>query len=590
MPFDGVVIKSIIEELNEVITGSRIEKIFQPEIDEVVLLLRGKGRTNRLVMSANANCPRLHLTNVSKENPKNPPVFCMLLRKHISGGRITNISFQDFERIIVLNIEAANELGDLSFKKLIVEIMGRHSNIMLLNANDIIIDSIKHIDSEISSKREVMPARPYTPPPSQNKENPLKIELNELLSKLSNEEQTPSGNIHVGRFLLNNIKGFSPLLCDEICYRAGLDEKLEISSLSTDMINKLNSVLTSIISDIASMNYRPSIIYKDLKMQKPSDFHCVKITCFPVTKRISSINLAVDTYYKHKDTSERLTQKKSRLLKLLNTNIERCLRKLSLQQQELDKSSHSSTFRLYGELITANIHNIPKGSSKAILTNYYTNNSTNITVPLNENLSAERNAQIYFKKYKKAKRTYENTVKQLKKTKEELTYLESIFSLLENSLSIDEINDIKEELIQQGYIKQKKVTPQMRNANKPIPVRYKSSDGIYIYAGRNNLQNDYLTLKMASSKDIWLHTRNIPGTHVIIKKTVKNIPDSTIEEAALIAACHSKSKYSSNVPVDYTEIKNVKKPPGAKPGMVIYDNFKTVFVTPDEEKIKNLLI
>jgi len=590
MPFDGVVIKSIIEELNEVITGSRIEKIFQPEIDEVVLLLRGKGRTNRLVMSANANCPRLHLTNVSKENPKNPPVFCMLLRKHISGGRITNISFKDFERIIVISIDAANELGDLSFKKLIVEIMGRHSNIMLLNANDIIIDSIKHIDSEISSKREVMPARPYTPPPSQNKENPLKIELNELLSKLSNGEQTPSGNIHVGRFLLNNIKGFSPLLCDEICYRAGLDEKLEISSLSTDMINKLNSVLTSIISDIASMNYRPSIIYKDLKMQKPSDFHCVKITCFPVTKRISSINLAVDTYYKHKDTSERLTQKKSRLLKLLNTNIERCLRKLSLQQQELDKSSHSSTFRLYGELITANIHNIPKGSSKAILTNYYTNNSTNITVPLNENLSAERNAQIYFKKYKKAKRTYENTVKQLKKTKEELTYLESIFSLLENSLSIDEINDIKEELIQQGYIKQKKVTPQMRNANKPIPVRYKSSDGICIYAGRNNLQNDYLTLKMASSKDIWLHTRNIPGTHVIIKKTVKNIPDSTIEEAALIAACHSKSKYSSNVPVDYTEIKNVKKPPGAKPGMVIYDNFKTVFVTPDEEKIKNLLI
>jgi predicted ribosome quality control (RQC) complex YloA/Tae2 family protein len=589
MPFDGVVVKSIIEELNEIIPGSRIEKIFQPENDEIVLLLRNKGKTARLVMSANANCPRLHLSDVSKGNPKNPPVFCMLLRKHISGGRLTEISFHDFERIIVINIETTNELGDISFKKLIIEIMGRHSNIILLNEINIIIDSIKHVNSEISSKREVVPAIPYAYPPSQDKTSPLKLQIDGLLKKLSNETKTPSVNTNISKFLLNNIKGFSPLLCYEICYRAGIDERITISALTPDMLDRLNSVIALVISDIASKNYHPCIIYRDSNMQKPFDFHCMDITCYPVTKTLSSINLAVDTYYKSKDTSERVSQKKSGLLKLLNTNIERCTRKLSLQQQELDKSSQSSTFRLYGELITANIHSIPKGSSKAILTNYHTNDNTNITIPLNKNFSVEKNAQIYFNKYKKAKRTYENTLKQIKKTREEYSYLESLYSLLENSLSIDEVNDIKEELIQQGYIKNKKVTVTKNNVNKPNLHCYKSSDGIYVYAGRNNLQNDYLTLKMSSSKDLWLHTRNIPGTHVVIKKTVKNIPDSTVEEAAIIAAFHSKSKYSSNVPVDYTEIKNVKKPHGAKPGMVIYDNFKTVFVTPDEQKIRKLL-
>jgi predicted ribosome quality control (RQC) complex YloA/Tae2 family protein len=585
LPFDGVVIKSVIEELSETTTGSRIEKIFQPESDEIVLHLRGHGRSDRLVLSANAGCPRIHLTGTVKNNPKNPPMFCMLLRKYISGGRIDSILTYDFERMASINIEAVNELGDRSLKKLVIEIMGRHSNIILLNEDDIIIDSIKHVDIEISSKREVMPARPYQMPPAQDKKSPPFIILEELIP---NARQS-NGNLRIGKFLLSSIKGFSPLLCNELCYRANVDEKISISELSQDMEKNLTDSLTSMFSDINAKKYRPCIIYRDTKMQKPSDFHCMDIYAYPVKKHFDSINLTIDTYYSHRDSMERLSQKSSSMVRLLNTNIDRCMRKISYQQEELSEALKSDELRLYGELLTANLHNIPEGSSHAVLPDYYSSDGKTVSIPLNENISPQKNAQNYFKKYKKAKRTFENVSKQLKETKKELSYLESVLSLLENCKTPEEIDDIKEELVQQGYIARRKSSSSKKKDDKPSPVRYKSSDGIYIYAGKNNIQNDYLTLKLASSKDLWLHTRNIPGSHVVIRKLTKSIPDTTIEEAALIAAWHSKSRHSANVPVDYTEIKYVKKPSGAKPGMVIYENFKTVIVTPDEEIINRLL-
>ncbi|HHW48175.1 MAG TPA: fibronectin/fibrinogen-binding protein [Clostridiaceae bacterium] len=584
MPFDGVVTKCIIEELKETILDGRIEKIFQPERDEIVLNIRAKGQNLKLLLSANSSYPRIHFTGVVKENPAAPPVFCMLLRKHLSGAKIIGVEFSDYERIVTLLVESINELGDMSVKKIIIEIMGRHSNIILVNSDDKIIDSIKHVDSETSSVREVMPARPYILPPSQNKTSPEALDMEKLFDKTDEYSSTS-----LEKYLLNKIKGFSPLLCREICFRAGVDERTSISTLSVHARERVKSVLHELVSQIASGKFSPCLIFEDGSFEKPLDFHCVEIRQYKNIKHESSINRVLDIFYSKKDLIERIRQKKSVLIKVLQTNIERCNKKLSLQQEKLREVSDREKLRLYGELITANIYNIQKNAKSVKLLNYYSEGNEYIEVPLDENLSPQENAQRYFKKYAKAKSAYKYTSEQLQETLSELEYLEGVLVQLENSDKIQEIEEIKEELIEQGYISsRKKASSKRKNDKTSLPMHFKSSEGIDIYVGKNNRQNDFLTMKQASSKDIWLHARNIPGSHVIIKKQQKNIGENTLLEAAILAAYYSRAKMSSAVPVDYTEVKNVKKPPGAKPGMVIYDNFKTIIVTPDESVVKSL--
>ncbi|MCX7921880.1 MAG: NFACT family protein [Clostridia bacterium] len=583
MPFDGIVTKCIVEELSETLSGGRVEKIFQPEVDEIILNIRAKGQNLKLILSAGANYPRIHLTDSVKENPSTPPVFCMLLRKHLGGGKILGVEFHDFERIVTVLVESTNELGDISTKRLIIEIMGRHSNIVLVNQEGKIIDSIKHVDNEVSSVREVMPARDYILPPAQNKTSPNELDIDRLI-----DEANCAENITIENYLLNNIKGFSPLLCREICHNADVDGKRAITSIDSDGAAKLKQSLKDTVSKIRNNNFTPCIIFDNQNGGKPVDFHCLETKQYRDVTFMQSMSEVLDVFYSTKDKIERLKQKKSDVMKVLKNSLDRCNKKLALQQEKLRDVADREKIKLYGELITANIYCIPKNVKSVSLLNYYSESGDYIDISLDENRSPQENAQRYFRQYSKAKSAYEFTSKQVEETLKELEYLESVNHLLDNCSSLLEIDEIRQELAEEGYLHSKRKATVKKKEKAMEPLRFKSSDGFDILVGKNNKQNDLLTLKTASSNDVWLHTRNIPGSHVIIRKTQQNIPDNTLLEAAILAAYHSKSKNSSTVPVDYTAVKNVKKPSGAKPGMVIYENFKTLIVTPNEELVNKL--
>lgn len=583
MPFDGVVTKCVVSELSELLSGGRIEKIFQPEADEIIMNIRSKGQNFKLLLSASANNPRIHITNEARENPINPPVFCMILRKHLSGGKVIDVQFMDYERIVTLRIESMNELGDLSEKKLIIEIMGRHSNIILTNNEDKIIDAIKHVDAEISRVREVMPARPYMLPPAQDKTSPDKLDIRKFI-----DAAIDAAGISIEKYLLNGIKGFSPLLCAEICHRASIDGNMPANCMTDDMADGLKSVLVQLFENISRGIFSPCTIYSEAEEGIPADFHCIEITHRGKSRYLSSISQVLDDFYSSRDKAERLRQKKADIVRALNNCIDRVNKKIAIQNETLREVGGREKLKLFGELITANIYCIPDNAEKVSLLNYYSENGDYVDVPLDKNLTPQQNAQKYFKQYAKAKSTYAYTIRQLEENIRELDYLESVSHMLENCSTLQEIDEIRQELAEQGYLSIKKKSAQKKQDKQLKPLHFRSSDGIDIFVGRNNKQNDYLTLKLASSNNLWLHTKNFPGSHVIIKRGSQHVPDSTLLEAAILAAYHSKAKMSSTVPVDFTEIKNVKKPAGAKPGMVIYENYKTIYVTPDEGLVEKL--
>lgn len=580
MPFDGIVTKCIVNELNELLSGGRVDKVFQPEADEVVLLVRSKGQNYRLVASANANYPRLHITAAQKENPQTPPVFCMLMRKHLSGGKLLNIRFHDYERVISINIESVNELGDLSVKRLVVEIMGKHSNIILLNSEDKIIDSVKHVDSDISSVREVMPARPYILPPAQNKELPENICAGELFKHPSAAEAK-----HIEGLLLNAIKGFSPYTCREICAAAEVPSKTALDKLSETDRENLMAALDSYLKKIKTNAFEPCIIYQDKNFLRPVDFYCFSPEQDVISKGYRLLSVALDDFYSLRDTNERLGQKMGDVVKVVKNGIDRCEKKIAIFHDKLRDVADRDKLQLFGELITANIYRIPAGAKSARVLNYYSENEEYIDIPLNEYRPAQDNAQKYFKQFAKAKSTHLNVTQQLKDAMTELQYLQSVQAMLENCGTRQEIDEIRQELTDQGYIRSGSRNNRKKQDKPSSPMEFLSADGFQIFVGKNNKQNDLLTLKTAASGDLWLHTRNIPGSHVIIRTDRQEVPDSTLLEAAVLAAYHSSAKMSYNVPVDYTAVRNVKKPAGAKPGMVIYENFKTINVTPEEERV-----
>lgn len=582
MPFDGIVTQCVVEELKQQVMGGRIEKVFQPEADEIVLNIRANTKNMKLVLSASPSYPRIHVTTAVKENPAAPPMFCMLLRKHIAGGKIMDVEFHDFERMISLGIEAVNEMGDLTRKTLIIEIMGKHSNIILVNEQNRIIDAIKHIDNEISSVREVMPARPYVLPPAQDKESPLMADPAVLLS------QQPDSPIAVEKHLLNRIKGFSPLLCREICHTAGINAKTQVQALEAGDRQRLTAALEHVLQDIRTKTFAPGILYTSASMDKPLDFHCLKIEHTGHLYPMDSMSAVLDKFYSDRDQADRLTQKKSDVLRTLHNALDRCHKKISLQQDKLREVADRDMLQLYGELITANIYCIPRNVDKIELMNYYSETGEMIEVPLDATLLPQENAQRYFKRYAKAKSTHANTSIQLEESQKELQYLESVLLLLDNCSTLQEIDEIRQELTEQGYIKSRRKPQGKKGAKASSPHHYISSDGLDIFVGKNNRQNDSLTLRTASSNDIWLHTKEIPGSHVIIRKQQGEVPDSTLLEAATLAAYYSKARMSSTVPVDYTTVRNVKKPSGAKPGMVIYENYRTIFINPSEEKVQSM--
>lgn len=587
MALDGLVIHSIVNELQSKILGGKIDKVYQPENDEVVLHIRNNKENFKLVLSASASNPRVYLAkDYKKENPINAPMFCMLFRKHIQGGNIVNISQVGFERIVRISVESLDELKEKTTKDIYIEIMGRHSNIILTHSSDNkIIDSAKRIPPSISRVRQILPGMTYNLPPAQDKLNPLDdISKDEFIKELKSFD----GNLY--KSIYSRFLGISPVISKEICHRANINENLSTSEYSFDDLTSLYKEFKSLFKDMKNNIYSPCIVV-DESVDKIIDFSCVDLTLFNDLSFVKndSMSYIIEYYYKTKDIKDRIHQRSSDLRKSISIKLDRLYNKLKKQNEELIASKNADIYKIYGELITSYIYMIEKGMDSVEVQNFYDSEYKTIKIKLNKNLTPSENAQKYFKKYTKMKTAKIEITHQIDITKDEIEYLENIMLSIENCENLAELLDIREELGRVGYLKSSsKNKKETKLTTKPH--EFLSSDGFKILVGKNNKQNDHLTLKISSNDDIWMHTKNIPGSHVIIKSNSKDIPETTLFEGAMLAAYFSKSKMSAQVPVDYTKKKNVKKPNGAKPGMVIYETNNTMYVTPTDELVAKLRI
>ncbi len=583
MALDGVALSNIVYELKKLLLGGRIDKIYQPEQDEIVLSVRSLGNNYKVLFTANASHPRVHITQIMKDNPTFPPMFCMVLRKHISGGKIVEIEQPNFERIMNVKIESLNEMGDNTVKTLVIEIMGKHSNIMLLDENNIVLDSIKHISHDTSSVREILPGKKYILPPSQDKFNIIELDREIFMQALNAKT-----GIKIQNIIYQTYTGISPVLASEICHRAEVDASLYSEQLTQQDKERIYENMQILKENIIAGNFGPQII-KDEENNKIIEFSSVEMTMYNNFQKqyFNSISQLLEEFYHAKDSASRMKQKSHDLHRLVLSNIERCVKKKEMQNKTLKDIEDREKWKKWGELITSNVYVVQKGMTSFETQDFYEEDMPIIKIKLDPELTAVENAQRYFKKYNKAKRTFQALQEQIKQNNEELEYLNTILTAIENSSDENNIIEIHSELAEEGYVKKRKFK-KGEKIKKTAPLHYVSSEGFDIYVGKNNKQNDELTLKFASSNDMWLHTKDIPGSHVIVKTKGFGIPEDTIIEAALLAAFYSKGRNSSSVPVEYTLKKNVKKPNGAKPGMVIYEENKTLYVTPDENTVKEI--
>lgn len=587
MALDGLVIHSLAHELHSKLVGGKIDKIHQPENDELVLYIRNNKENFKLVLSSSASNPRVYIANdYKKENPIKAPMFCMLFRKYIQGGIITEISQVNFERIIKISVESFDELKERTTKDIYIEIMGRHSNIILVQqSEEKIIDSIKRIPPSISRVRQLLPNLTYELPPAQDKINPIKGASIKSFINILREFDEPIFKGIYSKFL-----GVSPCVAREICHRSNLNPNDKAESMSRDELSILYRVFSDLFTKIKNNEYSPCIVI-DEKLDKVIDFSCIDLTYLDGNKfiRNDSISQVIEDYYKTKDIKDRIHQRTSDLRKNISIKLDRLYHKQKKIEKELIDADNADIYKVRGELLTAYIYMIEKGMKSIDVANFYDENYSNITISLNENLTPSENAQKYFKKYSKLKTAKKELTSQIEICNEEIEYLENIMLGIENCENLDELEDIKEELIRLGYAKSTRKYKVKKDIDLTTkPNRFISSDGFTILVGKNNKQNDYLTLRIADPEDIWMHTKNIPGSHVIIKCAGKNISDETLYEGAMLAAYYSKGRMSSQVPVDYTMKKHVKKPSGSKPGMVIYETNSTIYVTPTEEMIVKL--
>ena len=584
MAFDGIVISALCKECSEKLTEARIDKIYQPEKDELVISVRSNLGAHKLLLCANPSFPRFHLTKITKENPEKAPMFCMLLRKHLSGGKILYVRQDEMERIVRIGVESYDEMGVLSEKVLIVEIMGKHSNIILTNNEDKIIDAIIHVDISVSSVRQILPGLPYSLPPSQNKANPLLATKDDIKEAMKCEE-TP-----VWKLLMDAYQGISPLVAREAVYRAVGHGELAAKEMRPDDTEAIAVNFYALIQDIKNGEYKPCIV-TDAESKKMLDFCVTDIAQYGDSVRteyFKSPSEAVESFYVKKATSESLKQKCADLSKTLSINLERCYKKLQVQGEILAKAAKRDKYKIFGDLLTANIYQVSENMSEISVQNFYSPENETVTIPLKADLSPAKNAQRYYQKYTKEKTAEAETLKQKKLNETEIDYLESVQEALSKAETNAEITEIRDELIEEGYIKNRGRLSKRKKA-QIVPMHFVSDDGYDIYVGKNNIQNDYVTLKLARSTDIWFHTKGLHGSHTIIKTDdAMTVSDETYLQAARLAAYYSKGRSSENVAVDYTEVKNVKKPHGAKPGMVIYVNFNTLYVTPDEDEVLRL--
>ncbi|MCI8267310.1 MAG: fibronectin/fibrinogen-binding protein [Lachnospiraceae bacterium] len=559
MAFDGVTIAGIVSELKDKLIGNRIYKIAQPEKDELILTVKGSCGQVRMLMSADASLPLLYLTQKNKTSPMTAPNFCMLLRKHLQNARIVSVTQPGLERIVRFELEHLNELGDLCRKYLIIELMGKHSNIIFCDDQDKIIDSIKHISGMVSSVREVLPGRQYFIPKTQDKAELLSCSQEEMAAVLR------AKSLPLYKAVYTGFTGISPSIAQELCYRAGVDADLPSAGLEAEALDRMVSVLSGLAADIRSEKFCYNVVYEN---KQPAEYAAVQLSSYEEgqRRRFECISELLEYYYAEKNTITRIRQRSVDLRKIVTTALERNVKKYDLQVKQLQDTDKRETYRVYGELLNAYGYGVEAGAKSMEALNYYTDEK--ITIPLDPMLTAGENAKKYFDKYQKLKRTYEALTTLTKETKEEIEHLSSISIALDIALKEEDLVQIKEELIESGYIRRKGNTKREKITSKPF--HYVSSDGYHIYVGKNNYQNEELTFKFATGNDWWFHTKGIPGSHVVVKSNNDELPDRVFEEAGKLAAHYSQARGQEKVEIDYTQKKNVKKPNGSKPGFVVY--------------------
>lgn len=567
MALDGIVIANIVQELRKTLMGGRINKIAQPEKDELILTIKGQEREQyKLLMSAGAGLPLLYLTEKSKQSPLTAPNFCMLLRKHLSSARILDISQPGLERIIHFKLEHLDEMGDVCTKYLIIELMGKHSNIIFCDEDMTIIDSIKRINQFISSVREVLPGRKYFVPETMEKYDPLIITYDEFRSFILKKPMP------IGKALYNGLTGISPLMANELCCRASIDAGNPTQTINEATGMHLYHILVRLMEDVKSSSFKPNVVSKD---GEPVEFSSVDLHCYQGydVQLYTSISVLLEGFYASKDAVTRIKQKSFDLRKIVSNAIDRTSKKYDLQLKQLKDTEKRDKFKVYGELITAYGYGMEPGAKVLNTLNYYDNKQ--ISIPLDPTITPMENAKHYFDKYSKLKRTFDALTTQLTETKDELTHLESIRTALEIAVDENDLAAIKRELTEYGYIRHKyanapRKSEKKSNTQKSKPLHYISSDGYHMYVGKNNYQNDELTFQLAEGGDWWFHAKKAAGSHVIVKAKGTELPDRTYEEAGRLAAYYSSSRDADKVEIDYTLKKNVKKPGGGKPGFVVY--------------------
>lgn len=585
MAFDGTTVAAIVAELNNEVLDARISKIAQPEKDEIILNIKCANRVMRkLLISANASLPLVYFIDDTKNSPLIAPNFCMLLRKHLNGARITCVRQHGLERVIIFELEHLDELGDICTKYLIVELMGKHSNIIFCEKDEsdniIVIDSIKRISSMVSSVREVLPGRTYFIPNTMEKYDPFNFDIdimNRILAK----------PCQVSKAIYTTLTGFGPLVAVEICNRAGIDSQSPTDALDESMRLSLYGVISSFVDDIRKNNYSPVIVYKD---NEPEEFAVFELSCYKELRQVEydDISSLLAKFYSDKNRYARIRQKSADLRHIVTTAISRVAKKLELQEKQYKDTQKREKYKVYGELLTTYGYSANEGDRSLTCINYYTNEP--ITIPLDSTLSAIENAKKYYDRYSKLKRTYEALVVQIAESRAELEHLESISNCLEIANNESDLLAIKDELTSAGYIRRQTGGKNKRKVAANLPLHYISSDGYDIYVGKNNYQNDELTFGIQGEYDWWFHSKGIAGSHVILRgKGVSEIPDRTFEEAASLAAYYSKGKNSGKVEIDYTKLRNVKKPKGSKPGFVVYYTNYSIVATTDISALKEVV-
>ena len=580
MALDGITIANMVKELKDELEGGRMNKIAQPEPDELMLTVKGKNGQRRLLISASASLPLIYFTDKNKPSPMTAPNFCMLLRKHIGSARILKISQPGLERVIYMDFEHLNEMGDLCQKRLVVELMGKYSNIIFCDDNGNILDSIKHISANTSSVREVLPGRTYFIPETQEKEDPFLTTEESFMGRVCKKP------LPVSKAIYTSLTGISPVMAQEICYRASIDGSMPMGALGEMERIHLAHTFLRMIEDIRDGAFVPNIVYRDGEPVEFAAFTLQQYASGHTSQTFDSMSQVLEQYYAQKNVITRIRQKSADLRHVVQTALERNRKKYAIQQKQMKDTQKKDKFKVYGELINTYGYGLEPGCKSFQALNYYTNEE--ITIPLDDTLTPAENAKKYFDKYNKLKRTQEALTTQLEETQSDIAHLESISTALDIALSESDLSQIKEELTEYGYMKRKYAGKKKGPQSKSKPFHYISSDGYHMYVGKNNFQNEELTFKFATGNDWWFHAKKMPGSHVIVKANNEELPDRTFEEAGRLAAYYSSGRTAPKVEIDYIQKKHVKKTPGGKPGFVIYHTNYSLNIEPDIRGIQEV--